>query len=76
MKKNAIEKPKIEAEDIKKRKEEEENMPNGEIILFIRILLPGIILGILGNIFFGASGALIGFFIGMILGFLLRMRGV
>lgn len=75
MKRNIVEKPKIETKDIEKQ-EENGNMPNGEIIYFIRILMPGIILGILGNIFFGANGALIGFFIGIMIGFILRIRGV
>jgi uncharacterized ion transporter superfamily protein YfcC len=75
MKKDMIRKSKIEAKDIEKQ-EENKDMPNGGIIQFVKILLPGIVLGILGNMFFGADGALIGFFIGIIIGFILMMRGV
>ena len=62
MKKNVVEKSKIETKDIKKQ-EEKKSMPNGGIIHFVKILLPGIVLGILGNMFFGVNGALIGFLI-------------
>ena len=46
------------------------------IIYFIRILLPGVVLGILGNIFFGINGALAGFMIGIMISFALKFRGV
>jgi hypothetical protein len=75
MKKDIIRKTKIETKDIKKI-EENKDMPNGGIFRFITILLPSILLGILGNMLFGAEGALIGFFIGLIIGVILTFRGV
>ena len=75
MKRNIVGKSKIEIKDVEKQ-EENKNMPNGGILRFVTILVPAIILGILGNMFFGAEGALIGFLIGLIIGGILMFRGV
>jgi len=75
MKKDIIEKSKIEMKDIE-MKEESKNMPNGLITFNPRIVAGGLLIGILGWFIAGPIGAIIGFIVGGIIGLLTRFLGV
>lgn len=66
MKKDIIEKAKIETKDIKKQ-EEKESMPNG-IAVNPKIIVGGILVGIIGWIIAGPIGAVFGFVIDGLIG--------
>jgi len=75
MKKNIKRKTKIEKKDIQKQ-EERESMPNGFITFNPRIIVGGILVGLLGWFIAGPIGAIVGFIAGGIIGFLSRFLGV
>ena len=70
-----IEKSNIDVNYIEKQ-EEIENMPNGLIAFNPRILVGGMLVGILGWFIGGPIGAIVGFMIGGTLGLLTRFLGV
>lgn len=75
MKKDIIEKSKKGMKDIDKQ-EENKNMPNGLIAFNPRILVGGMLVGILGWFIAGPIGAIVGFMVGGIIGLLSRFLGV